>query len=238
MSRSTVLIIEDELDIRELVRVILERTGMDVVGAATGADGLRIFYERKPHLVILDVGLPDLDGWQVLERIRELSDISVLMLTARATEMEKVRGLRGGADDYLTKPFGRQELVARVEALLRRGGGRRLEAERHDDGLIAIDFGQRCATVLSKEMSLTPTEFKLLGAFVRHPNQVLGQDQLLEMVWGDTMASSRNQVKLYVGYLRRKLRNAAGVNPIETMRGFGYRYNPAAAGEPSPDPSG
>lgn len=238
MSRRTVLVIEDELDIRELLRVILERAGMDVIEATTGADGLRAFYERKPHLVILDIGLPDLDGWQVLERIRELSDVCVLMLTARATEMEKVRGLRGGADDYLTKPFGRQELVARVEALLRRGGGHRLEAELHDDGLIEIDFDQRRATVLRKELSLTPTEFKLLGAFVRHPNQVLSHDQLLEMVWGDTVAGSPNQVKLYVGYLRRKLRDAAGLNPIETLRGFGYRYNSAAPEEPSPDPSG
>lgn len=230
--------IEDELDIRDLLRVILERAGLEVAEATTGTDGLRVFYERKPHLVILDVGLPDLDGWQVLERIRELSDVSVLMLTARATEMEKVRGLRGGADDYLTKPFGRQELVARVEALLRRGGGERLEAERQDDGLIEIDFEQRRVIVQRQEMSLTPTEFKLLGAFVRHPNQVLSHDQLLEMVWGDIVAGSPNQVKLYVGYLRRKLRDAADVNPIETLRGYGYRYNPAAEGEPAPDPSG
>jgi DNA-binding response OmpR family regulator len=237
MSRRTVLIIEDELDIRELLRVILERAGMDIVEATTGADGLRAFYERKPHLVILDVGLPDLDGWQVLERIRELSDVYVLMLTARATEMEKVRGLRSGADDYLTKPFGRQELVARVEALLRRGGGHRLEGERHGDGLIEIDFDQRRATVLRKELGLTPTEFRLLGAFVRHPNQVLSHDQLLEMVWGDTVGSP-NQVKLYVGYLRRKLRSTAGVTPIETLRGFGYRYSPAVPGELSPARSG
>jgi DNA-binding response OmpR family regulator len=238
MSRRTVLVIEDELDIRELLRVILERAGLDVVEATTGAEGLRAFYERKPHLVILDVGLPDLDGWEVLERIRELSDVCVLMLTARATEMEKVRGLRAGADDYLTKPFGRQELVARVEVLLRRGAGERLEAERQDDGLVEIDFEQRRVTVQRKEMSLTPTEFKLLGAFVRHPNQVLSHDQLLEMVWGDIVAGSPNQVKLYVGYLRRKMRDVAGVNPIETLRGYGYRYNPAAQGEPAPDPSG
>jgi DNA-binding response OmpR family regulator len=238
MSRRTVLVIEDELDIRELLRVILERAGLDVVEATTGAEGLRAFYERKPHLVILDVGLPDLDGWEVLERIRELSDVCVLMLTARATEMEKVRGLRAGADDYLTKPFGRQELVARVEVLLRRGAGERLEAERQDDGLVEIDFEQRRVTVQRKEMSLTPTEFKLLGAFVRHPNQVLSHDQLLEMVWGDIVAGSPNQVKLYVGYLRRKMRDVAGVNPIETLRGYGYRYNPAAQGEPARDPSG
>ena len=154
MSRRIVLVIEDELDIRELLRVILERAGMDVAEATTGAEGLRAFYERKPHLVILDVGLPDLDGWEVLERIRELSDVCVLMLTARATEMEKVRGLRAGADDYLTKPFGRQELVARVEVLLRRGAGERLEAERQDDGLVEIDFEQRRVTVQRKELSL------------------------------------------------------------------------------------
>lgn len=229
MSRSLVLVVEDEPDIRKLVRVILERAEMDVVEATTGADGLRIFYERRPDLVILDIGLPDLDGWQLLERIRELSDVGVLVLTARATEMEKVRGLRGGADDYLTKPFGRQELVARIEALLRRSGGRGFEAECYDDGLIEVDFKQRRATVLGRELHLTPTEFRLLGAFVRHPGRVLGHDQLLEVVWCDTLDGSRNRVKLYVGYLRRKLRSTAGVNPIETVRGFGYRYNPAAA---------
>jgi DNA-binding response OmpR family regulator len=229
MSRITVLIVEDESDIRMLLRVILERAGMDVVEAATGADGLRVFYECRPNLVVLDVGLPDLDGWSLLERIRELSDVGVLILTACATEMEKVRGLRGGADDYLTKPFGRQELVARIEALLRRGGSRRFEAERYDDGLIEVDFEQRRAAALGRELNLTPTEFRLLGAFVRHPGQVLGHDQLLEVVWCDTLDGSRNRVKLYVGYLRRKLRSTAGVNPIETVRGFGYRYNPAAA---------
>ncbi len=235
MSRKTVLVVEDELDIRELLRLIIGRAGMDVIEATTGSHGLRAFFQRRPDLVILDIGLPDFDGWHLLERIRELSDVGVLMLTACATEMEKVRGLRGGADDYLTKPFGRQELLARVEALLRRGGGRGQDAERYDDGLIAIDFRQRRATVLKRELSLTPTEFKLLGTLVRHPSQVLDHDQLLEMVWRDTLDGSRNRVKLYVGYLRRKLRGAAGVDPIETVRGFGYRYNPAAAqgGEPA-----
>jgi DNA-binding response OmpR family regulator len=228
MSRSLVLVVEDELDIRELVRVILERAGMAVVEATNGTDGLRNFYEHRPNLVVLDIGLPDMDGWQLLERIRELSDVGVLMLTACATEMEKVRGLRGGADDYLTKPFGRQELVARIEALLRRTGGGRFDAERYDDGLIEVDFKQRRATVLSRDLDLTPTEFRLLGAFVRNPSQVLGHDQLLEVVWCDTLDGSRNRVKLYVGYLRRKLRLAAGVNPIETVRGFGYRYDPPA----------
>jgi DNA-binding response OmpR family regulator len=228
VNRSTILIVEDESDIRKLVRVIVERAGMDVVEAATGADGLHVFYEHRPNLVILDVGLPDLDGWQLLERIRELSDVGVLMLTACATEMEKVRGLRGGADDYLTKPFGRQELVARIEALLRRGGARRFEAERYDDGLVEVDFKQRRATVRGAELNLTPTEFRLLGAFVHNPSQVLGHDQLLETVWSDTLDGSRNRVKLYVGYLRRKLRSATGTDPIETVRGFGYRYNPSA----------
>jgi DNA-binding response OmpR family regulator len=230
MRRSMVLVVEDERDIRALLRAILERAGAKtVVEASTGADGLRMLYERQPNLVILDVGLPDLDGWQLLERIRELSDVGVLMLTACATEMEKVRGLRGGADDYLTKPFGYQELVARIEALLRRAGGGRFDAERYDDGLIEVDFRQRRAAVLSRELDLTPTEFRLLGAFVRNPSQVLGHDQLLEAVWCDTLDGSRNRVKLYVGYLRRKLRLAAGVNPIETVRGFGYRYDPVTA---------
>jgi DNA-binding response OmpR family regulator len=176
--------------------------------------------------VILDVTMPELDGWATLERIRELSDVPVVMLTAKATEMEKTRGLRAGADDYVTKPFGRQELLARIEALLRRAGTRESEQESYSDTYLTIDFTQRHVHVGRKAVELTPLEFRLLSAFVRHPNQVLSQRQLLELAWGDETAS-REQVKLYVGYLRKKLSpEAPESTPIETRRGFGYAYRP------------
>jgi DNA-binding response OmpR family regulator len=230
MKHTRILVVDDDPDIRGLLRELLERRGYGVGEAGNGREGLRAFYASAPDVVVLDVSMPEMDGWQTLERIRDLSDVPVLMLTAKGTELEKVRGLKAGADDYLTKPFGRQELLARIEALLRRTRSRAEAPETYADALLTVDFAQREVTVHERDVYLTPLEFKLLAAFVRHPNQVLGHDQLLELVWGDALASSRDQVKLYVGYLRRKL-ESAGADPsaIETVRGFGYRYRPSAA---------
>jgi DNA-binding response OmpR family regulator len=220
-----VLVIDDEADIRTLLRNLLERGGYTVEEAADGRAGLRSFFASSPDLVILDVTMPELDGWATLERIRDLSDVPVLMLTARSAELERVRGLTHGADDYVAKPFGRQELLARVQALLRRSGGREKLEERYADGFVEIDYANRAVTVGDRAVSLTPLEFKLLAAFVRNPNQVLSRDQLLELVWGDPFGVSGDQVKLYVGYLRRKLvPDEPELAPIETVRGFGYRY--------------
>jgi DNA-binding response OmpR family regulator len=154
------------------------------------------------------------------------------MLTARGAELERVRGLQAGADDYVVKPFGRQELVARVDALLRRAsrGGRAEQPESYADRFLSIDFGQRAASVGERELRLTPLEFRLLVTFVRHPRQVLSREQLLELVWGDSFGVGGDQVKLYVGYLRRKLSpGRPQEGPIETVRGFGYRYRPPSA---------
>jgi DNA-binding response OmpR family regulator len=225
-SPAQVLVVDDDDDLRAMVAKLLVRAGMNTVEAADGSDGLRKFFAARPDAVVLDVSMPGMDGFEVLQRIRDLSDVPVLLLTARGVEMEKVRGLKAGADDYVTKPFGRQELTARVEALLRRGGNGEAMAEVVSDALCEVDFTQAKATVQGEELSLTPLEFRLLAAFVRNPNQVLSQDQLLEQGWGSSSNASREQVKLYVGYLRRKLREAAGVEPLQTVRGFGYRYNP------------
>ncbi|TMM23082.1 MAG: response regulator transcription factor [Actinobacteria bacterium] len=225
-----VLVVDDENDIRGLVRELLERAGHDVVEAPDGNEGLRLFYAEHPDVVILDVSMPGLTGWEVLERIRELGETPVIMLTANADELDKVRGLRAGADDYITKPFGRQELLARVGAQLRRRPAGAQEPATYADGFVTIDFTQRSVRAGDAQVALTPLEFRLLAAFVRHPNQVLSQDQLIELAWGNAGAAERDQVKLYVGYLRRKLGTPPGAeSPIETMRGFGYRYRPPAA---------
>jgi DNA-binding response OmpR family regulator len=226
MSGRHILVVDDDPDIRGLLRELLDRRGFVVTEASDGQQALRTFFDERPDLVVLDVTMPVLDGWKTLERIRELSDVPVVMLTAKATEMEKTRGLRAGADDYVTKPFGRQEFLARVEALLRRTGGRDAEPKSYSDAFVTIDFSQRTVSVRGEPVDLTPLEFRLLTAFVRHPNQVLTQGQLLELVWGDASAS-REQVKLYVGYLRKKLApDAPDSAPIETRRGFGYSYRP------------
>jgi DNA-binding response OmpR family regulator len=218
---ATILVIEDEPDIRGLVVALIERAGMQAREASDGREGVRAFFEQRPDLVVLDIGLPELDGWQVLDRIRDLSDTPVLMLTAEGEQVQKVRGLEGGADDYVTKPFGREELVARIHALLRRtaaGGGE----ETLEDGTVTLDGAGRRVEVDGQEVVLTPTEFRLLAFLMRNRNQVVSQMQLLEEVWGNADADP-HQVRLYVSYLRRKL-SEAGVDPIETVRGFGYRY--------------
>jgi DNA-binding response OmpR family regulator len=224
---TSILVVDDDDDIRALVGELLERAGHVVIKAPDGESALKLFYSRQPDLVVLDVSMPGLDGWEVLNRIRELSDVPVLMLTARAEELEKVRGLRAGADDYVTKPFGRQELLARVDATLRRGRSAPHAQETYADDFLTVDFAQRKVTAGGVEPALTPLEFRLLGAFVRNQNQVLSHDQLLELAWGDARSADRDQVKLYVGYLRRKLGTGVGdESPIETVRGFGYRYRP------------
>jgi DNA-binding response OmpR family regulator len=231
--RARVLVVDDDADIRELLQVLFARAGYEVGCADSGRAALRALYSARPDLVVLDVTMPELDGWETLERIRDVADVPVMMLTARATELEKVRGLHGGADDYVTKPFGRQELLARAAALLRRAGGRRPDApEGYADELVSVDFRQRSVAVEGAEISLTPLEFRLFAALVRHPNQVLSHEQLLELVWNDLSAGSRAQVKLYVGYLRRKL--GAAAEAIETVRGFGYRYRRRPAPQLTP----
>ncbi len=230
MPDASVLVVDDDADVRTLVCELLARAGYSVSEAPDGREALRLLYEERPDLIVLDVSMPELDGWATLERIRELSSVPVVMLSALGAELEKVRALRGGADDYVTKPFGRQELLARVESVLRRSPSRDVR-DTYADGLLEVDFAQRRVRANGVDVELTPLEFRLLTAFVDHPGQLLEHDQLLELAWGGERGSSRDQVKLYVGYLRRKL-GAAGVPPdaIESVRGYGYRYAPGSAG--------
>jgi DNA-binding response OmpR family regulator len=222
----SVLVVDDDGDVRALVVELLTRSGYDVSEAPNGREALKLLYEQRPDLVLLDISMPELDGWATLERIRELSDVPVLMLSALGAELEKVRALRAGADDYVTKPFGRQELLARVESVLRRAPAPEVR-DAYSDGLLEVDFSQRRVRAGDQPIELTPLEFRLLTAFVDHPGQLLTHEQLLELAWGGERGTSRDQVKLYVGYLRRKLA-VTGISPeaIETVRGYGYRYSP------------
>jgi DNA-binding response OmpR family regulator len=223
-----VLVIEDDADIAFGVRTVLGRNGFEVTTAAEGPEGLRVFHSERPDIVVLDVGLPKMDGWTVLERIRELSGVPVLMLTSRGQEADKVRGLRGGADDYLTKPFGTAEFVARVQALLRRQHAADQSPEAFEDGHVQVNFLTHAVRVNGAAVELTPTEFRLLAALVRHPGQVLSPVKLLELAWSDPLGIGPDRVKYSVMRLRRKLGTQAdGDSPIEAVRGFGYRYRPA-----------
>ena len=219
-----VLVIEDDESTRALLRKLLERTDKEVVEATTGSAGIRTLYSDRPELVLLDVGLPDMSGWQVLERIRESTDLPVMMVTGEAFEVDKVRAFRMGADDYLTKPFGIQEVTARVDALLRRPQPGRELPPNYADQLVEVDAQAATARAGGRLLDLTPLEYRLLRAFTAHPRQVLAPGQLLEIVWGENFGTER--VKLYVGYLRAKFRAVGAEAPITTVRGFGYRYDP------------
>jgi DNA-binding response OmpR family regulator len=238
--KGRVLVIEDDQDISLSIRTVLSRNGFEVTSEADGKDGLRAFHSVRPDLVILDIGLPTLDGWSVLERIRDLSDAPVLILTAHGRESDKVRGLHGGADDYLTKPFGNSELAARVEALLRRPRSAAPPADVFDDGSLQVQLESREVSVNGQEVSLTPTEYRLLAALIKHPGQTLTPEQLLKLAWNDPFGVGPDRVKFGVMRLRRKLsQNASpGRDPgssIEAVRGFGYRYvAPKALSVPGP----
>jgi len=227
-----VLIIEDDPAIAEAVqRVVARQNGTGVV-AGDGRNGLRNFFEERPDLVVLDIGLPEMDGWEVLERIRDLSDVPVLILTAHDLEQEKVRGLTSGADDYLTKPFGIQELGARIQALLRRSHTPSTasdESNTYRDGNLEVDWPAREVKVDGEVVNLTKLEFQLLQTFVRHPGQALATQQLLEQVWNDPFGIGPERVKFTVLRLRRKLGwQDDRKDTLEAIRGYGYRYTPAS----------
>jgi len=220
VSAHTILVIDDSATERAAVEKRLTSAGYTVVTAVDGREGLRRLYETHPDLVLLDIVMPELDGWHTLELIRQVSEVPVIMVTGLNTEVERIRGLRAGADDYVGKPFSAGELVARVEAVLRRAGGQGDVREVYDDGLVAIDYAASEVRVRGETVALTPLEYRLLAAFVQHPGQVLSRRQLMELVWGDAYGAG-DQVKIYVGFLRRKL---GAPELIETARGFGYRY--------------
>jgi DNA-binding response OmpR family regulator len=223
----TVLLIEDDETTRALLKRAFARTGARVVEAEDGRSGMRAIYSDKPHAVLLDIEMPDIDGFGALERIRELSDVPVMMLTGREEQDTKLRAFDRGADDYVTKPFDTDEVVARTRALVRRSGARRRADDatsRYVDEHLEIDFAAVEARVNGEQLVLTPLQFRLLSTFARHPNQALTPDQLLDLAWGGE-AYSPDRVKVHVANLRKKLIDAgAPANSIETVRGFGYRY--------------
>jgi two-component system response regulator MprA len=219
-----VLIADDDPKILALLRRGLRHSGFEVEEASDGHAALALAARTQPDLVVLDVGMPGLDGYEVCRRLRATSDVPVLMLTARREVGDRVAGLRGGADDYLTKPFAFEELVARLEGLGRRAG---LEAARlltHGD--VALDTAGRTATRAGRELGLTRREFDLLELLLRHPRQVLTTATIWERVWGDDLTGVSNSLAVTLGTLRRKLGEPA---LVESVRGVGYRLVPGDA---------
>ena len=224
-----ILVADDEPDVIESVRLgfALQWREVEVLGAATGEDALDVVEREQPDIVLLDVGLPDLDGFTVLSRLREFSDVPVVMLTARDDAMDKVKGLELGADDYVTKPFNHLELMARVRAVLRRldmpAPASRAPSFRSGD--LEVDFERQEARLRGERIDLTPTEYKLLYHLVRNAGHVLQHGTLLAKVWGREYVDEVDYIRVYI----RRLRDKLGDDPehpryIRTERRLGYRF--------------
>jgi two-component system, OmpR family, KDP operon response regulator KdpE len=224
-----ILVIEDEPDVIESVRLgfTLQWREVDVLGTGTGEAGLDAVEREHPDIVLLDVGLPDIDGFEVLRRIRAFSDVPVVMLTARDDSMDKVKGLELGADDYVTKPFNHLELMARVRAVLRRLAmpAPATRAPSFRAGELEVDFGRQEARLRGERLDLTPTAYKLLYHLVRNAGQVLQHSTLLAKVWGREYVDEVDYVRVYIRRLRDKLGDDADQpRYIRTERGLGYRF--------------
>jgi len=223
--KGAILVVEDEQAIADLVRAYLKRDGFGVVWARSGEQALEELARHPVRLVVLDIGLPGIDGFEVCRRLRARTSVPILILSARDDEVDRVAGLEAGADDYVTKPFSPRELVARVKAILRRAGG---SGETVDGGPLAaggveLDRAARAVTVDGEPVELTGREFDLLAALLSHPGVVLGRDRLLELAWGGEFPGGTRTVDVHVAQLRAKLGRP---ELIRTVRGAGYKVVP------------
>lgn len=224
---ATVLIVDDEPNIIQLAKLYLERDGFTVEGAQTGHDALAMIETNTPDIIVLDLMLPDADGFELCRTIRLDKDVPILMLTARTEYTDRILGLELGADDYLTKPFNPSELVARVKAILRRYNSGLKASDAIEVGRLRIDKLRHEATVDKQEIPLRTKEFALLVAFAENPGIVLSREQLLEQVWGFEYLGETRTIDVHVNHLREKLAGS-GVS-IETLRGVGYKLNESEA---------
>jgi DNA-binding response OmpR family regulator len=227
MTAPRILVVDDEAPMVELVREYLRSEGMDVAVAQDGPSALEAVRDRRPDVIVLDVMLPGFDGFEVLRRVRTFSDAYVIMLTARAEEIDRIVGLSVGADDYMVKPFSPRELVARVKALLRRprGAGGEGDTGRLKLGELVIDQPTLTVTLRGSPVALTTIEFDLLLTLARDPGVVFARQRLLDRVWGMDYVGDEHVVDVHLGNLRRKLGDhASRPTFIETVRGAGYRF--------------
>jgi two-component system KDP operon response regulator KdpE len=220
-----VLVVDDEPQIRRALRTSLEAHGYEVATAGTGEEGVLAAAETAPELVLLDLGLPDLDGTEVIERVRSFSDVPVIVLSVRDRQADKVAALDAGADDYVTKPFGVEELLARLRAALRRTQGEDPGVAVLNFGDLQVDLSRRLVTLGGERVHLTKTEYALLEAMVTNPGKLLTHQWLLRRVWGVGYAEESHYLRVYVRALRKKLGDAAAAPAlILTEPGVGYRW--------------
>ncbi len=224
-----ILIIEDDRDITEAIRYNLEKEkGFSVLTAGSGDEGLNLAFQTKPHLILLDIGLPGLNGYEICRMLRrdaETRDIPVLILTARISESDKVLGLELGADDYITKPFGMRELIARIRAAIRRKEADVNSVEIFDDGRLYLHFSDYIIRFDGREPKLTFKEFSLLKLLVQNAGRVLSRDKILDAVWGYNYYGESRTVDVHIRRIRKKLGHGAD-DYIDTVIGVGYRFKP------------
>jgi two-component system alkaline phosphatase synthesis response regulator PhoP/two-component system response regulator ResD len=223
MSGETILVVDDETNIRDLARMYLEQDGYLVVTANDGRQALDLVQSESPSLMVLDLMLPEMDGWEVCRRVRAAGNLPILMLTARDDDIDKIVGLELGADDYLTKPFNPRELVARVRAILRRVGAavQTAESSARQLGNVALDPAAREVTIAGRRVNLRTKEFDLLLTLMNHANLVLSREQLLDKVWGYEYYGGTRTVDVHIAHLREKL--SGSTLEIETVWGLGYK---------------
>ena len=221
-----ILVIDDEETTVELLRLLLERRGFEVIKAYSAEEGLRKAYRHQPDLVLLDIMMPDMDGWEVCKRLREMSDVPIIFLTARSEGKDVVRGLEMGADDYVIKPYDNDELIARVRAHLRRSPKPNMSEELvFNGGEFRINFMNREVRVRNEMKHLTPKEFNLLGVLVRNAGRVVPRNVLVSEGWGYEYGDAIDRLEVYIRYLRQKLEtDPERPEYILTSRGVGYRF--------------
>lgn len=220
-----ILVVEDESNIQTIIRTYLESAGFAVRVVGSGPDALREAAQWQPDLIVLDLNLPGMDGLEVATRLRQESEVYILILTARGEETDRVAGLRLGADDYLTKPFSPRELVARVEAILRRQRrGPAAPSATLTFAHLTINPDSHEAQANDHLLELTATEFQVLWELARNAGRILTRDQLVNLVWGSNFYGNDRVVDVYVGQVRRKLQDATQQTLIETVRGVGYKF--------------
>jgi two-component system alkaline phosphatase synthesis response regulator PhoP len=224
-----ILVIEDEEAIQDVVRTYLESAGYQVRCVDNGAEALTAANQFAPDLIVLDLMLPGMDGMEITARLRQESDVYIIMLTARSEEADRVAGLRIGADDYLTKPFSPRELVARIEAVLRRRRGERQTDKELHFAHVFISPDRMEARAGDQLLDLTTTEFSLLFELALHAGRVLTREQIIDRVWGDDFYGTDRIVDVYVGQVRRKIEQATGHALIQTIRGIGYKFVDSAS---------
>jgi len=232
--KEKILVIDDETTLSEMLALRLEPRGFEVISASHGREGLKMAYETHPDLIILDIMMPEMDGWETCQRLRELSDVPILILTAKVSEDDVIRGFRLGADDYVKKPFSLKELEERIRAILKRAKSNGQETTMvYDDGYLRIDLERQQVFKNGQMIHLTSTELRLLSCLLRHQGTMVPHDELLTEVWGPAYLDANASLSLYIRYLREKLEvDPSQPQYIRTKWGAGYWFAPAKASTP------